>query len=360
MAKRTVQFALLLTLGIPSSMAFRAPLQQESTVFRVEVEMVLLTVAVTDGHGNYVTGLRPGDFEIYEDNISQQLATFSEGSAIPKKITEFVQLQGQPRLAPPYPVKSAGRGRGINPRPPLPEESADPPVSPLAGASVFVLFDTSNFMYRGFVYAQQAIADFVRTVDRSDRVAFYSFSRDVKRVAPISADRQGILSAVRSTVAGDDVALYNALLLTVKDAAQLSGRKMVVVFSNGPDNASMVPPESVRELAEAEGIPIYMISTHEAMRDPVTTKLFERLTATTGGKAYFAKTWQEQRRAFASIREDLVHLYTLSYYPKQNPNLGWRRITVKLVGNNLHKYHVRTRAGYRPKSLRTYRQAAGP
>jgi VWFA-related protein len=322
--------------------------------------MVLLTVAVTDSSGNYVTGLRPGDFEIYEDSTAQQLATFAEGSEIPRKVTEFVQSQSQPRLAPPYSVKSSSRGHGGNPRSLPPEETSDQPVSPLAGAGVFVLFDTSNFMYRGFVYAQQAIADFVRTVDRSDRIAFYSFSRDVKRVAAISADRQLILSAVRSTVAGDDVALYNALLLTVKDAAQLSGRKMVVVFSNGPDNASMVPPESVRELAEAEGIPIYMISTHEAMRDPATTKLFERLSSSTGGKAYFARTWQEQRKAFASIREDLVHLYTLSYYPRQNPNLGWRRITVKLVGSNLRKYRVRTRAGYRPKSLKIYRQAAGP
>jgi VWFA-related protein len=359
MSKRPVQFALLLALALPLILAFRAFPQQETTI-HVEVEMVLLTVAVTDSHGNYVTGLRPADFEIYEDSVSQQLATFAEGSAIPRKVTEFVQSQAQPRLSPPFPVKSSPRGRATDPQPLAAEEMPDRPVSPLAGASVFVLFDTSNFMYRGFVFAQQAIADFVRNVDRADRVAFYAFSRDVKRVAPISADRQAILSAVRSTVAGDDVALYNALLLTVKDAAQLSGRKMVVVFSNGPDNASMVPPESVRELAEAEGIPIYMISTHEAMRDPATTKLFERLTASTGGKAYFARTWQEQRRAFASIREDLVHLYTLSYYPQLNPNNGWRRITVKLVGENLHKYHVRTRAGYRPKSLRTYRQASLP
>jgi VWFA-related protein len=351
---------MLLALVVPLILAFRAFPRQESTVIRVEVEMVLLTVAVTDSHGNYVTGLRPSDFAIFEDSVAQQLATFGEGSAIPKKITEFTQTQAQPKLAPPYPVKSQNRGRGNDPQPPVGDDIPDRPVSPMAGASVFVLFDTSNFMYRGFVYAQQAIADFVRNVDRADRVAFYAFSRDVKRVAPISADRQAILNAVRSTVAGDDVALYNALLLTVKDAAQLSGRKMVVVFSNGPDNASMVPPESVRELAEAEGIPIYMISTHEAMRDMATTKLFERLTASTGGKAYFARTWQEQRRAFASIREDLVHLYTLSYYPQVNPNTGWRRITVKLVGDNLRKYQVRTRAGYRPKTLRTYRQASLP
>ena len=51
-----------------------------------------------------------------------------------------------------------------------------------------------------------------------------------------------------------------------------------------------------------------------------------------GGKAYFAKNWREEKQAFASIREDLVHLYTLSYYPQSNPNRGWRSIKVKPVG----------------------------
>jgi Ca-activated chloride channel homolog len=52
-------------------------------------------------------------------------------------------------------------------------------------------------------------------------------------------------------------------LLTVKDAAQYLGRKVVVVFSNGPDNASMVPPEDVTELAQSVGISVYMISTQK-------------------------------------------------------------------------------------------------
>jgi len=351
--RRSVLVALLLMAWLPSILAPQSAQQQGQTYIRVQVEMVLLTVAVTDSGGKYVTGLRPGDFQIFEDSVEQEVATFAEGTAIPQRVTEFTQTPSRPRLAPPFDIKSWGRRGGGVPLPSPSEASSDEPVSPLAGASVFVLFDTSNFMYRGFTYAQEAISDFVRTVDRPDRVAFYSFSRDIKRVAPISMDRQRVLSALRSTVAGDDVALYNALLLTLKDASQLSGRKMVVVFSNGPDNASMVPPETVRELAEAEGIPIYIISTNEARRDPVTTRVFERLSASTGGKAYFASNWHDERRAFASIREDMAHLYTLSYYPQSNPNMGWRRITVKLVGNNLRKYQVRTRAGYRPKSVRT-------
>ena len=73
---------------------------------------------------------------------------------------------------------------------------------------------------------------------------------------------------LRKAVAGDDSALYNALLLTLRDAAKVPGRKVVIVFSNGPDNASMVAPDDVRAVAEDEGIPIYVISTNEVNKDP--------------------------------------------------------------------------------------------
>jgi len=83
----------------------------------------------------------------------------------------------------------------------------------------FVLFDTSNYMYRGFVFAQDAITDFVRSLEGANKVAFYSYSRDLSRNSALTSDRSQVLRGVRSTVAGDDAALYNCLLLTVEDAA---------------------------------------------------------------------------------------------------------------------------------------------
>jgi VWFA-related protein len=236
--------------------------------------------------------------------------------------------------------------------------SALVPSSLTAGADVFILFDTSNYMYRGFVFAQDAICEFVRSLDHPDRVAFYSYSRDFSRASLLTPDKSQVLRGVRATVVGDDAALYDALLITLKDAAQFSGKRVVVVFSNGPDNSSMVAPEDVREVAESEGIPIYMISTQQAKLDPVSTAVFERMSASTGGKAYFAKTWTDEQKAFGSIREDLAHLYSLAYYPQPNANRGWRTITVKLVDQNSAKYHIRTRTGYRPQLAWTTRPPA--
>ncbi|HLI31035.1 MAG TPA: VWA domain-containing protein [Terriglobia bacterium] len=316
----------------------RDPSTSSVKVFHVSVDMVQLDVAVTDKKGNYITGLSPWDFAVYEDGIRQKIATFGEENQAPRNLADF-----QPANSKSKPLATLAAN--------IPQQLSNLASSTVAGASVFILFDTSNYMYRGFVFAQDAIAEFVRSLDPSDKVAFYSYSRDFSRLCPLTADLPMVLQRIRTTVAGDDAGLYDALLLTLKDAGKFSGKRVVVVFSNGPDNASVVSPEDVRELAQSEGIPIYMISTHKAELDPLSTAVFKRVSATTGGKAYFARQWKDQQKAFASIREDLTHLYTLSYYPQSNPNRGWRKITVKLVGVPFKKYHIRTRSGYRPEAV---------
>jgi len=315
---------------------------EEASRFRMNVVLVELNVAVTDSKGNYITGLRPEDFAITEDNIQEKLANFEEGDESIRK-SNVPDPLATPVDRDPEPVEAKAMGA----EPPAPTHTlAGQTVPGFGGANVFVLFDTSNYMYRSFVFAQDAIADFVRTMPDASKIAFYSYSRDLSRAALLTEDRFKVVNGVRSTVAGDDAALYNSLLLTVKDAAPLQGRKAIVVFSNGPDNASSVPPEDVAELAQSTGTLIYIVSTRQAESEPVSSAAFERMSRATGGKAYFARNWREEKQAFASIRDDLNHLYTLAYYPQSNPNRGWRTIKVKLVGKNLEKYHLRTRDGY--------------
>jgi Ca-activated chloride channel homolog len=310
---------------------------QQNPSIHVIVNMVQLNVAVTDKNGNYVTGLKPQDFAIREDGIVEKPATFAEGNQPARSLND------SPRQAP---TTSSDVGGQVD------EASPQDLEALVNGALVYILFDTSNYMYRGFVFAQDAISDFIRSLERADKIAFYSYSRDLNRASFLTPDRSQVLQAVRSTVAGDEAALYNALLLTLKDAAQNKGRKVVVVFSNGPDNSSVVPPEDVAEFAQDAGVSVYMISTQSAKLEPVSTAVFERMTAATGGKAYFAKDWKDEQQAFAAIRDDLDHLYSLSYYPKPNANGGWRAITVELIGDHYKKCKVRTRKGYRPRPSR--------
>lgn len=305
----------------------------QDAIFKVKVDMVVLSFTVTDAKGKYVNGLKHTDFRVLEDGIVQKLATFAEGNRPPIQILD----DGSTR-----PLAIADNTDK--------ENETKGPSDAFVGTNVFVLFDTSNYMYRSFVYASDAIADFVRGLDKADSVAVYTFSRNLNRAADLTRDRNFAISGLRKAVAGDDSALYNSLLLTLRDAAKVPGRKVVIVFSNGPDNGSMVAPDDVRAVAEDEGIPIYVISTAEVNKDPISSGVFRRIAGRTGGKAYFAKTWQKQVEAFESIREDLGNSYTITYYPQTNPNEGFRKIAVEIKSDAAKKLRVRARPGYRPRA----------
>ena len=313
---------------------FTLALAQDRPTFRVKVDMVVLSFQVTDSKGHYINGLKPKDFKILEDGIQQKLNTFGEGNNPPVQVAEDGSTK-------PITVEAStgAAASGVQ----------DVRSDAFVGTNVFVLFDTSNYMYRGFVYASDAIADFIRGLDRADSVAVYTYSRNLSRAAPLSKERNDAIMGLRKAVAGDDSALYNCLLLTLRDAAKIPGRKVVIVFSNGPDNASMVAPDDVRAVAEDEGIPIYVISTNEISKDPISSNVFKRISNRTGGKSYFARTWQKQVEAFEAIREDLGNSYTVTYYPQPNPNEGFRKINVEITSDVGKKYRVQCRPGYRPR-----------
>ena len=307
---------------------------QDRPTFRIKVDMVVLSFTITDNKGHYVNGLKPSDFRILEDGITQKVSTFSEGNKPPVEVAADGSVK-------PIVVDAAGAAPGA---------TTEVRSDAFVGTNVFVLFDTSNYMYRGFVYASDAIADFIRGLDRADSVAVYTYSRNLSRASALSKERNEAIAGLRGAIAGDDSALYNGLLLTIRDAAKLPGRKVVIVFSNGPDNASMVAPDDVRAVAEDEGIPIYVISTNEVNKDAVSANVFKRIATNTGGRTYFAGTWQKQVEAFEAIREDLGNSYTVTYYPQMNPNEGFRKISVEVLGDAAKKYKVQARPGYRPRS----------
>ncbi|MEI9975409.1 MAG: hypothetical protein WDO73_27080 [Ignavibacteriota bacterium] len=172
-----------------------------------------------------------------------------------------------------------------------------------------------------------------------------------QRAASLTREKTEAISGLRKAVAGDETALYNALLLTLRDAAKVPGRKVVIVFSNGPDTASMVAPDDVRAVAEDEGIPIYVISTAEVNKDPISSNVFRRLAQRTGGKAYWARTWQKQVEALEDVREEMSNAYTVTYYPAANPNEGFRKLLVEVVNDPGKKLRVKYRPGYRPSKV---------
>jgi hypothetical protein len=123
----------------------------------VAVDLVQLNVAVTDDKGNYVTGLHAGDFVVLEDGILQKVATFAEGNEPTRVLDNGGRSEANDTGEK---VASSVQLKATEDRISTVELS-----SMVAGANVFVLFDTSNYMYKGFVFAQDAISDFIRSLE---------------------------------------------------------------------------------------------------------------------------------------------------------------------------------------------------
>jgi VWFA-related protein len=273
------------------------PRSGEPPVFRTAVEMVSVTFSVIDANGRYVRGLKAADIKIFEDGTEQQLAAFSDASAAPVE------------------------------------------------TSIFLLIEASNAMYGDFVRAFNTVSGFLRSF-AGHGVAVYTYNRNLHRTAPLARDPWRQISISASTVLGDETAIFNSLLLTIRDAARVPGNKTVVLLSNGPDPASMVGPDDVARVAREEGIPVHIVFTEKS--GPLLTAAFRRIAASTAGQAYPARTWQDQEAALNPIREELLNSYTVAYYPKPNDNDGFRRIRIDLVGDVARRYRVRARPGYKP------------
>ena len=273
--------------------------------------MVVVSFTVRDHHGNYVDGLRPSQICVLEDGVAQQTASLLEAASSKRDAT----AAGKPDAA----------------------RTAMP-------SSVFILFDTSNCMYEGFARAEDGIENFIRHLDPSQSVAMYSFSHNLTRLARLTSDHDEAIRGLRNASAGDSTAVLNATLLGLRDAAQVPGRKALVVFSNGPDDSSMVTPDDVARIAEEEGIPIYIIVTK--VTNNACADAFSMLAGSSGGRLFMAGNAPAQMEAFRTIGEDLKHTYTLTYRPAANGKSGWRHIQVEVLGNDAREFKVTSRTGY--------------
>src|SRR5580704_12404527 len=131
-----------------SALNIGAGTNAKTPVFRSKVDLVVLSFTVTDNKGKYVNGLKPSDFRILEDGIPEKMSTFSEGNR------PAMEIEADGSLKPMLLADSDATRVTLN--------GGDTRSDAFVGTNVFVLFDTSNFMYHGFVYAEDAIADFVR------------------------------------------------------------------------------------------------------------------------------------------------------------------------------------------------------
>ena len=206
MAKR--YFALLAIAAAVIALAAAAAnlhAQQDGTRFRISVDLVQLNVAVTDNKGNYVTGLKPTDFVITEDGIPRKARHIRRRQRPAPCAWQGAALAAKPTV---------GDAQNPSRRPQRDSRRSDrrrQRLHPLRHQQLHV----SRLRLRARRHLRLRPLP-ARPPTRSPSTPTAATS---SAPPPLTADRSEVVRGVRTTVAGDDAALYNALLLTLKDAA---------------------------------------------------------------------------------------------------------------------------------------------
>lgn len=294
-------FSSLLLPGIQKSFVLQA--QQDDDVIRVETDLVVLNVTVTDQTGKYTRGLKVGDFKIFED-----------GKEVPAQLISSFSLHESPF------------------------------------ASV-VLLDTSGSMENRLSLARSAAIRFLDRLRDEDVAAVFKFDSKVEQVQEFSGGRD--LAPMAFGLRAKGMTTLNDAIVDAAKALSLrpEKRKAIVVLSDGLDTFSRASSDKAVESALAIGATIYTVdmSTTDGPRNPQNAGVLKSFAEKSGGRFVAAPGGPLLRDAFANIAEELGHQYTLAYRPLNRSRDGkWRKLEVKLSRSDLL---VRTRKQYRaPKA----------
>jgi Ca-activated chloride channel family protein len=275
--------------------------QQDDDVVRVNTELVVLNVTVTDKAGQYVPGLRLSDFKVFED-----------GKEVPASAIANFSVHESPF------------------------------------ASV-VLLDTSGSMESRLSLGRSAAIRFLDGLRLEDVAAVYKFDYKIEQVQDFSSGRDLAPMAFAIKARGMTT-LYDAILQAVNAlTARQETRKAILVLSDGMDTSSKASSDKALEAAMAIGASIYTVDMSATdvggQRNAQSASILKSFAEKSGGRFVSSPGGPALRDAFASIAMELGHQYTISFRPLNQAHDGrWRSLDVKLPREELV---VRTRKGYR-------------
>lgn len=198
----------------------------------------------------------------------------------------------------------------------------DPATAFYADGTVKVFQDTDGAIYMDPDYtppierAKSAVISFMQGFDvRKDYVSVIGFSVLVDVVEPLSQDTARLAASVRAMQPDYSTALYDAMLTAINEISDADGVRVLVVLTDGNDNASMGSVEDVVNMAQGENIPIYLIGLGE-----VNTGLLASVSEATGGRFYHTQSSEALSTIYDEIRDDIQSFYELVY---TSPNLAF-------------------------------------
>ena len=212
--------------------------------------------------------------------------------------------------------------------------------------SCVLLLDTTGSMLEALPSLKNAALKLIGDLRPADSVAVYSFNESVTELQSPTTDKTAAQRAVLRAQAMGNTALYDALTRVSLDLTGVGGKKVIVVFTDGKDNASAVTSDSVITRAKAAGVPVYTIAEGEAVTDRALIAQLAGISQATGGQAFVIRGPGEIGQVFEKVSEDLAHGYLLSFPPPPAAGAGWRAIEVQVRAKGAK---VRAREGYFPQ-----------
>jgi Ca-activated chloride channel family protein len=259
----------------------------------VDVDVVQVTVTVRDDRGHHVNGLPKSAFHVAEDGRPQAISHFY---------------------------------------------SEDVPLD------LVVAVDISESMTQAMPTARKAVSTFLGAVPSRDRVTLLGFNDEVFTLTRKTTDPAERMRAVDGLAAWGSTVLYDVIVQGAEMLGPQTGRKALVVFTDGDDRGSHVTLAEVEQRLQASDVTLYMIGQGRGVTSEPLKRLMDRLSRPTGGRAFFTDSINELEDAFTELLEELSNQYVLGYQSTNSArDHAWRDIKVDVDGHR----RIRARQGYR-------------
>jgi VWFA-related protein len=287
-----------------------APFAATRPAFQTGVDLVALTVTVTDTTNQYVRNLALDDFTVFEDGVAQPVSFF-----------------------------------GVS------DVSLD----------LVLLIDASASMQPQMAMVRRAASGLLGTLKRGDRAALVEFRDQVALGQPMTDDLPRVVAALDSISAHGGTSLYNALYVTLRDFQKAAldrstvRRRAIVVLSDGADTGSLISFDDVLDLARRAGVTVYTVAMHSRVRPPggalprrylsPADYAMRAIAEETGARAFFPATGIEVRDVYDTIASELASQYAIGYTSRNARQDGaWRHVVVRVASRP--GLRSRTRTGY--------------
>ncbi len=284
---------------------------QDAPVFKAESSLVVLHVTVKDKQNRYVGGLSREAFEVFEDGRPQEVSLFT---------------------------------------------TEDAPVT------VGLLIDSSGSMHSNRELVLAAATAFVERSNHSDEVFGLTFNERVRAALPpdmpFTSDAQVLRGALADAISTRGrTALYDAIADGIEYlSAGKYERKVLVVVSDGGDNASETTFEELLGKVRASNVVIHAVGLVDPVEPDSNPKRLRQLAEASGGLAFRPGNARQVREAIERVALDIRSAYTVGYSPAETAAGGFRRIRAGVRTPDGRSVVVRTRAGYMASPKRTDRQ----